>query len=132
MAQRLLFDRVTPALAKMMAEAAFDRSREHPILGGVHAVGMKSQRLRSSHLYTESVISAARRFSDSCAVDPENSDVLRRAAEILPAWVFTALVLTCGCKVGMERVEKAQGWPLRSCKLIVALGLDELARRGVV
>ena len=68
---------------------------------------------------------------ECCFVEGLESETLAQISGFLPPWVFTAVVLTCGCNMGLEKMEEIQGWPARSAKLVVQIGLDEIKRRGV-
>lgn len=120
---KLHFERITPEVARII-EAGARKDRPHPLLS-------PSSSASRNDLFTESDLRVARAIFEECAVGPLDSEVLRQARAILPSWVFTAVVLVCGCRVGLENLEKTQGWPARSAKLVVAIGLEELARRGV-
>lgn len=122
---QIYFDSMNEKVAEIVEKAAGQKGF-HPLLSpGVYAQ-------RPGSIIERQHLRAAQSIMESCAVDPMNSEVLHEAARILPGWVFTALVLVCACRLRFERLEEIQGWPARSAKVVVAIGLDELIRRGVV
>ena len=74
----------------------------------------------------------AEAFADACAVNPTESPIFLEALAILPAGLFSALVLACGARMRFEEIEKFLDWPARSAKLALHMALAEIQRRGVI
>jgi hypothetical protein len=58
-------------------------------------------------------------------------DARRRLAEIheqLPADCVSVVLDVCGFLKGLQEVEKDRGWPRRSAKLVLRIGLEQLAQ----
>jgi hypothetical protein len=53
---------------------------------------------------------------------------LNRIAEILPRDCHAVVIDVCGFLKGLQLVESERGWPRRSAKLVLRIGLDQLAR----
>jgi hypothetical protein len=59
------------------------------------------------------------------AVDARRA--LRRIYETLPRDCAAVVVDVCGYEKGLQQVETERGWPRRSAKLVLRIGLDRLA-----
>lgn len=75
---------------------------------------------------------AGQEFAAACSLWPASSDFLNRASDLLPDLVFSCLVLSLGCRMKAEEVEKLLDIPFRSAKLLVWMGLIHLLDAGVV
>ncbi len=117
---------LTPEMLRLMEIAAEER-RPHPIF---HTA--RGQKSSLKEYIGKDGLRAAQEFTDACALDPGQSEVLKHAVEILPAGFFTVLVSICGMRLGLEVTEKSLGWPARSAKLVLAMALRELIHREVV
>lgn len=53
---------------------------------------------------------------------------LQRWAAVLPHECWGVLVDVCAFETGLQDIELARGWPRRSAKLVLRIGLDQLAR----
>lgn len=60
------------------------------------------------------------------AVDARQA--LREIHDVLPRDCASAIVDICGFLKGLQLVETERGWPRRSAKLVLRIGLDQLAR----
>jgi hypothetical protein len=59
------------------------------------------------------------------------ADARKRLAEIprvLPADCAGVVIDVCGLLKGLQVVETERGWPRRSAKLVLRIGLDQLAK----
>lgn len=112
------FDKLTPEAAAL-AKFAWDKRTRHPILESAPGRWNKDQE------------DVARMVRELCYLEGESSETLAQIAGFLPPWVFTAVVLSCACCMGLEKIEQTNGWPARSARLIIQIGLDEIKRRGV-
>lgn len=117
---------VSPELVQLI-ENAVAVKKPHPILD---STGMGHQRI--IEFIGADGLRTASRFSAACAVNPKHSPALHHAANVLPAGLFTVLVLVCAARIGFGEVERTMGWPSRSAKLVLAMALDEAVRRRVV
>ncbi|PCJ09083.1 MAG: hypothetical protein COB16_05955 [Rhodobacteraceae bacterium] len=117
----LCLECVTPELLDLL-NCPSVKQRKHPIAEGP-LIGW----------FIQPHIDAAKAISEICdmavALDAAPLDCI---ADHLHPWAFTALVLVCGCRFGLEKTEKIMGWPARSGKLILAMTLDDLIRAAVL
>lgn len=51
-----------------------------------------------------------------------------RIFAVLPSECAGVVIDVCGFEKGLQQVEKERGWPRRSAKLVLRIGLDQLAR----
>ena len=64
-------------------------------------------------------------LADSAA---EARQQLNRLAGALPGDCWTVLIDCCGLDKGLQQIEQEHGWPRRSAKLVLRIGLDQLAQ----
>ena len=83
-------------------------------------------------LITTEMVGAAENFHSAIILGSSSAFNPNDFADNLPEWVFTALLMACGMRLGFEEIERIQGWPARSAKLVVSIGLSEIIKRGVV
>lgn len=117
------FRRITPEARALCLAAAKS--------GRLHAV-KNSNRLRPGGFFHPDEMRVADSFAEACVVDTTTDGLLDRAASNLPPEIFTVLVLSLGARLGFEAVEKAMGIPVRSAKLLAAIGLGHLIWMGVL
>lgn len=117
---KLCLERVTPELVDLL-NCRLVQTRPRPIGDGA-----------LTSWFTPPHIEAATAFSEMCGLAPLDPAPLDCIADLLHPWTFTALVLVCGCRFGIEKTEEIMGWPARSGKLVLALGLDDLIRAAVL
>jgi len=51
-----------------------------------------------------------------------------RALSMLPTDCAGVVIDVCGYEKGLQQVERERGWPRRSAKLVLRIGLEQLAR----
>lgn len=68
---------------------------------------------------------AASEISDTAATARAR---LQRWAAVLPQECWGVLIDACAFEMGLQDIELARGWPRRSAKLVLRIGLDQLAR----
>jgi len=54
---------------------------------------------------------------------------LNRLAAALPKDCWSVLFDCCGLDKGLQQIEQERGWPRRSAKLVLRIGLDHLTKR---
>lgn len=117
---KLCLERVTPELLNLL-NCPSVKQRNHPISQGP-LIGW----------FIQPHIEAANAVSEVCDLATLDPAPLNCIADHLHPWAFTALVLVCGCRFGLERTEEIMGWPARSAKQILAMSLDDLIRAAVL
>lgn len=68
---------------------------------------------------------AVAELSDSAATARSR---LQRWAAVLPGECWGVLIDACAFESGLQDIEAARGWPRRSAKLVLRIGLEQLAR----
>jgi DNA-directed RNA polymerase specialized sigma24 family protein len=113
---------ISPLLLELLKQGAAKSRRRLP--------GYMQPSVR--HHFSPTDVETAEAFADACAVNPTESPIFLEALAILPAGLFSALVLACGARMKFEEIEKFLDWPARSAKLALHMALTEIRRRGVI
>jgi hypothetical protein len=66
--------------------------------------------------------------SDISDLAAEARKALAEIPKILPVDCAGVVLDVCGLLKGLQTVESERGWPRRSAKLVLRIGLDQLAR----
>jgi hypothetical protein len=79
----------------------------------------------ASHTVGGTAMNAAAEISDLAA---EARKHLAEISRVLPPDCAGVVIDVCGLLKGLQTVETERGWPRRSAKLVLRIGLDQLAR----
>ena len=100
--------------------------------GKIHYLFLRSQMLQRTTMSCDPTRIGGGNSSAACAADLEVSaiDARRKLFGLLkklPPDCSGAVLDICGFQKGLQLVESERGWPRRSAKLILRIGLDQLA-----
>lgn len=92
-------------------------------------------RQRVTMSYDQTRIGTGGRGSAQSDIADTAADARRRLADVargLPADCWDVLFDICGLELGLQDVEARRGWPRRSAKLVLRIGLEQVAQmRGL-